>query len=171
MGYGFTKRALATGWIWLCLALFAAGFAKASASQGRCAPDILRLRGPWGEAQFTVEIANTGAARAKGLMNRETLPRMAGMLFVYERPQPVAFWMKNTLIPLDMLFADETGRIQRIHENAVPGDLSPIPGGQGIQYVLEINGGMAARFGISIGSEMQSALIPASHAVWPCSGE
>ena len=65
------------------------------------------------------------------------------MLFVYEGPRRVAFWMKNTLIPLDMIFADATGRVTRVHANAVPLDETPIDGGEGVQFVLEINGGLA----------------------------
>ena len=135
-----------------------------------CAPDRLDLRGPWGQAQFSVELADDPAERAQGLMMRETLPRMTGMLFVYERPQPVAFWMKNTLIPLDMLFADSTGTVRRIHRRAVPLDETPIPGGQDIQYVLEINGGMADLLGLTPGSEIRHPAI-GPDAAWPCSGD
>ncbi|WP_424180266.1 DUF192 domain-containing protein [Yoonia sp. TsM2_T14_4] len=120
-----------------------------------CAEDRVTIRGNWGQATFTVEIADTPATRAQGLMHVETMPRMAGMLFVYERPQAVSFWMKNTLIPLDMIFASPQGEILRVHENAVPGDLTPIPGGDGVQMVLEINGGLAARLGIAAGDIMQ----------------
>ena len=133
-----------------------------------CVPDELNLRGPWGEAKFNVEIADDGAERAQGLMNREKMSRNAGMLFVYERPQKVAFWMRNTLIPLDMLFIDETGRVVLIHENAVPLDETAIPGGDNIQYVLEINGGMASLLGISVGSEVQHPSIRTEMAAWPC---
>ena len=103
-------------------------------------------------------------------MNRPAMARTAGMLFVYDKPQSVSFWMKNTLIPLDMIFADRTGRVTAIHENAVPLDTTPIPGGDSIQYVLEINGGMAAMLGLTVGSEMQHPAIEQSDATWPCGG-
>ncbi len=101
-------------------------------------------------------------------MNRESLPRMSGMLFVYEKPQPVAFWMKNTLIALDMLFMDETGTVQRIHENARPLDTTAIPGGEAIRYVLEINGGMARLLGITPGSVLSHPAIDQALAAAPC---
>ena len=72
----------------------------------------------------------------QGLMFRESMPMSAGMLFVYEEPRRASFWMKNTLISLDMIFADATGTVRRVHEGAVPGDLTPIPGGADILFVL-----------------------------------
>lgn len=133
-----------------------------------CAPDVVELRGPSGQQRFTVEVADDGAERAQGLMFRESMPSSAGMLFVYEEPQAVSFWMKNTLIPLDMIFADETGRVTRVHSNAIPGDTTPIQGGEGVRFVLEINGGLAARMGIAEGSELRHPAIAQGSAVWPC---
>jgi uncharacterized membrane protein (UPF0127 family) len=89
------------------------------------------------------------------------------MLFVYDAPQPVSFWMRNTLIPLDMIFADARGVVQRVHRGAVPLDETPIPGGDAIQYVLEVNAGVAERFGIEAGSEMRHPAIGPG-AAWPC---
>ncbi|UWQ76615.1 DUF192 domain-containing protein [Leisingera sp. M658] len=126
------------------------------------------LRGDWGQAGFTVEIAATEAERAQGLMFREDLPRGAGMLFVYDSPQPAAFWMKNTLIPLDIIFLNEHGLVTSVHENAVPGDLTPIPGGDAVFAVLEINGGLARKYGIAAGSQMRHEIFSLSGAVWPC---
>ncbi len=140
----------------------------AGQAQAACLPETLDLRGPGGVARFHVEIADTAAERNRGLMFRESMPSSAGMLFVYEQPQDVAFWMKNTLIPLDMIFADASGRVQRVHANAVPGDLTAIPGGADIQFVLEINGGMAKRLGITEGAEMRHPAIETQKAVWPC---
>ena len=100
-------------------------------------------------------------------MFRESMDPASGMLFVYEGPRRVAFWMKNTLIPLDMVFADATGRVTRVHSGAVPLDETPIDGGEDVQFVLEINGGMAARLGLVPGAEMRHPLIGQA-AVWPC---
>ena len=77
-----------------------------------CRVDQVELRLPsGGMARFAVEVADDGAERAQGLMHRETLAMSAGMLFVYERPQRAGFWMKNTLVPLDMVFADPSGTV------------------------------------------------------------
>ncbi|WP_027259009.1 DUF192 domain-containing protein [Leisingera aquimarina] len=143
---------------------FAAGTALAS----ECKLAQADLRGNWGQAGFAVEIADTEAERAQGLMFRKDLPRGAGMLFVYDSPQPVAFWMKNTLIPLDIIFLNEHGLVTSVHENAVPGDLTPIPGGDAVFAVLEINGGLARKYGIAAGSQMRHEIFSRSGAVWPC---
>lgn len=148
----------------LALAMFLlAGVAQAACSDGR-----LELRGDWGTARFRVEIADSAAERNQGLMHRDHMASSAGMLFVYERPQRVSFWMQNTLIPLDMIFMDETGTVTRIHENAVPHDRTPIPGGNEVQYVLEINGGLSATLGITEGSEMRHPSVDPARAAWPC---
>ncbi len=147
----------------LAILLLGAGPALAE-----CRADQVELRGDWGQAQFSIELADTPQARGRGLMFRETLPRGAGMLFVYERPQRAAFWMKNTLIPLDMIFADRSGRVTRVHGGAVPGDLTPIDGGAGVFAVLEINGGLAARYGIAPGTVMRHPVFSGGPAAWPC---
>lgn len=101
-------------------------------------------------------------------MFRETLPSSAGMLFVYEKPQRAGFWMKNTLIPLDMIFADASGRVTRVHSNAIPQDTTAIDGGEGVAFVLEINGGLATRLGIAPGSELRHPAVDPATAAWPC---
>lgn len=137
-------------------------------AQAACAHDTLWLRGEFGTARFAVAVADTGAERSQGLMNVEKMAMAQGMLFVYPRPQSVAFWMKNTLIPLDILFADERGVVQKVHANAIPQDLTPIPGGDNIQYVLEINGGLAASLGLAPGVEMRHPSIMQDKSAWPC---
>lgn len=132
-----------------------------------CSDNRVDLRGDWGAARFTVELADDAKERSLGLMHRDDLSMGAGMLFAYEKPQPVSFWMRNTLIPLDMIFMDATGRVTRIHENAVPLDETGIPGGDAVQFVLEINGGLARRLGIEEGSELRHPII-GSKAAWPC---
>ncbi len=145
-----------------------AGLATAPALAG-CNDDRVELRGDWGSIRFRVAVADEPRERAQGLMHVEEMPRLTGMLFVYERPQSVSFWMENTLIPLDMIFADETGLVRHVHSNAVPLDRTPIPGGSDdIQYVLEINGGLAEDFGIGAGTELRHPSIAQDGAVWPC---
>ena len=142
--------------------------APSLASAATCAPDQLDLRDPDTSLRFHVEVMHTEADREKGLMFRETLPKFSGMLFAYETPQPVAFWMKNTLIPLDMLFFDAHGRLERIKSQAQPHDETPVFGGNDIQYVLEINGGLAATLGIEPGAEIRNPAI--TGAAWSCDG-
>lgn len=140
----------------------------AGPSLAECSDDVVALRGDWGQMRFNVEVVDTPADRARGLMFRETMPRGAGMLFVYDSPQPGSFWMKNTLIPLDILFADRTGTITRVHHDAQPGDLTPIRGGDAVFAVLEINGGLAQDYGVKPGTEMQHPAFAGGPAGWPC---
>lgn len=139
-----------------------------AARAAECAPDQLDLRDPDTSLRFHVEVMDTPADREKGLMFRESMPKFSGMLFVYETPQPVAFWMKNTLIPLDMLFFDSQGRLERIKSQAQPHDETPVFGGTDIQYVLEINGGLAETLGIEPGAEIRNPAI--AGAAWSCGG-
>lgn len=113
-------------------------------------------------------MADSDEERATGLMNRPELAATAGMLFVYPTPRQAYFWMRNTLIPLDMIFADETGVVTRVHSNAVPLDETVIDGGADVKYVLEINGGLAEKMGIAPGSVMQNPVIAGEGAAWPC---
>lgn len=143
-------------------------FWTAGPAFARCSADEVRLRGDWGSARFSVEIVDTPETRARGLMFREDLPQTAGMLFVYDQPQPVSFWMRNTPLPLDLIFLDDSGTVTRIHENAVPFDETPIPGGGPVRAVLEINGGLSERFGFAPGDEMQHPVFAPATAAWPC---
>jgi uncharacterized membrane protein (UPF0127 family) len=144
--------------------LLAAGPAVAA----DCAPDRVDIRSGGNALRFHVEVADTAEARAEGLMNRASMPEFSGMLFVYDSPQPVAFWMRNTLIPLDMLFFDAEGRLVTIGREARPLDETPIVGGDAIQYVLEINGGLAAELGIEPGAELRHPAV--TGGAWSCAG-
>jgi hypothetical protein len=140
----------------------------AAHAEDACREDSLLIRGDFGQARFSVEVADTEAKRAQGLMNRSHMPSSSGMVFVYETARPASFWMRNTLIPLDLLFADEHGVIQHIHSNAIPLDETPIFGGDAVRYVLEINGGLATAMGISVGSEMRHKDFLQEIANWRC---
>lgn len=131
-----------------------------------CSPDRIDLRLNAGKQSFAVEVADDPAERAQGLMFRESLPPDQGMLFVYETPHEARFWMKNTLVALDIVFADATGTVTHVHANARPMDETVIPGGPGVQYVLEINAGLAERLGIAPGALMRHPAI--SGAAWTC---
>ena len=104
--------------------------------------------------RFTVEVARTPDEQSYGLMNRQSLSPDRGMIFPYEPAQPVAFWMKNTLIPLDMVFIAPGGRILRIEENAVPLSLEPVGSGDAVEAVLELKGGRSAELGIAAGDQV-----------------
>lgn len=105
------------------------------------------------------EIADTPQLRRRGLMSRQRLPKGQGMLLLWDKPGFAALWMKNTLIPLDMVFMDGAGRIIYIHENARPGDTRPISAGRPTRAVLEIAAGEARRLGLKPGD---MAALPAS---------
>jgi uncharacterized membrane protein (UPF0127 family) len=111
----------------------------------------LTIRSPRGEHRFKVEIASTENQQATGLMYRRSLADDRGMIFPYDPPRDVAFWMKNTLIPLDIIFVRADGHIARVAANATPLSLEPVPSGEPIGAVLEIRGGRAAELGIRAG--------------------
>ncbi len=106
------------------------------------------------EIPFFVEIAATSKSREIGLMHRRELPFDQGMLFVYPNAQLVQFWMRNTLIPLDILFLDKSGKIEYIHHNATPHSLQEIGPGMPIKMVLEINGGLSKTLAIRVGDRV-----------------
>lgn len=113
-----------------------------------------------GRARFQVEIAATRAEQARGLMFRKALAPDRGMLFVYKRPQPAAYWMKNTLIPLDIIYIQPDGRILSIVRNARPHDETPLPSGGLVLGVLEIAGGRAAQLGVLPGDRVLHRIFP-----------
>lgn len=109
--------------------------------------------------EFKVEVVDTNESRAKGLMFREHLDPNEGMLFDFHKVAPVAFWMRNTLIPLDMLFIKADGEIAHIHENAVPHDETAVPSRFPVQFVLEIAGGRSAKLGLKAGDTIASSRV------------
>lgn len=141
--------------------------AGAAAAQS-CDGSAVFLKGDWGQARFSVEIADDAAERAQGLMHRESIPKSSGMLFVYDRPQVLSFWMRNTLIELDMLFIDASGVVRHIHHRAQPLDDTPVLGGRDLTHVLEINGGLAERLGITEGALVRHPSFSPDVAAWPC---
>nr|WP_240633985.1 DUF192 domain-containing protein [Caulobacter flavus] len=113
-----------------------------------------------GVARFQVEIAATEAEQRKGLMFRKALAPDRGMLFVYRKPQRAAFWMKNTLIPLDILYIGPDGRILSMVRNARPHDETPLPSGGPVLGVLEIAGGRAGQLGVLPGDRVRHRIFP-----------
>jgi|SRR5882724_1076186 len=109
---------------------------------------------------FRVEIARTDTEREQGLMYRDKLAPDAGMLFFYPTDRPVAFWMKNTLIPLDMIFIKRDGTVLSIAERTVPFSEASIPSGEPVAAVLEVNGGTASHLGIKPGDRVECEVLP-----------
>ncbi len=107
-----------------------------------------------GSHRFKVELAETPAQMTQGLMFRTSLAPDAGMLFDYKQPTVATMWMRNTLIPLDMLFVDAQGHIVNIHQRAVPQSLDIIAATAPVRAVIELNGGTAARLGIAPGDQV-----------------
>src|SRR5262252_3549088 len=107
---------------------------------------------------FAVEMASTPEEQAKGLMFRRSLPEGQGMLFDFHEEQPTSFWMKNTYIPLDMIFIRADGRILRIAENTVPLSEALVPSGGPVRAVLEVIGGTAKKLGIAPGDRVGHAI-------------
>jgi uncharacterized membrane protein (UPF0127 family) len=112
----------------------------------------LTIRSANGAHKFNVQVAATPEQQERGLMFVRSLAGDQGMIFPYDPPQNVAFWMKNTLIPLDMIFIRADGTIARI-VTAKPLDETTIPAGEPVAAVLEIRGGRAAELGIRTGDK------------------
>jgi len=106
------------------------------------------------EFRLDVEIASDDPSRSRGLMFRRTMPESAGMVFVFPEESHHSFWMKNTYLPLDMLFIDAKGTIVGIVENAEPKTLTSRSVEGDSTYVLEVNGGWCARHGVAAGDQM-----------------
>ena len=113
------------------------------------------IRGPGAAVEVSLEVAATPAERERGLMYRTSLAEGRGMLFVFDEDRNHSFWMKNTLIPLDMLFIARDGTVVGIHASATPLSTANIAVGKPSRYVLEVAGGWAARHGIAAGARVE----------------
>jgi len=128
---------------------------SAAADPVDCNENVLSI----GKDQFAVAIADTEDKRSRGLMGFDHMPLWAGMLFVFPETAEVSFWMKNTLIPLDMIFITEDGTIAKIHDRAIPHDRTSIHSDAPIRYVLEINGGVSEALDFEAGDLVVSPVI------------
>jgi uncharacterized membrane protein (UPF0127 family) len=116
--------------------------------------EIVKVSTKSGDRTFTVEIANTPNQRARGLMFRTRLSERHGMLFDFGRDQEIRMWMKNTLIPLDMIFIQSDGRIHRIEQNTEPGSLRLISSNGPVRAVLEMSAGTSNKYGLAPGDRV-----------------
>lgn len=127
--------------------------APASAGVGTFEP--LEIDTASGAHFYKVEVMKTDAERERGLMDRKAMPANQGMLFDFVKDQPVAFWMKDTYLPLDMIFIDHAGRVVNIKHDAKPLDESIIPSGAPTTGVLELNAGGADAIALEIGDTVK----------------
>ena len=150
-------RAVRAGCALLLLALGAATMAQDEDRQplSDFARTVVRIDTPSGRAhRFEVYVARTGRERMQGLMFVESLPADEGMLFLYDPPRPAAMWMKNTLIPLDMVFIRADGTVANVIADTAPQSLDSRRSEGPVAIVLELNGGTAARLGIGPGARL-----------------
>jgi uncharacterized membrane protein (UPF0127 family) len=131
--------------------LAAALLALAACDDGK--PKVV-VHGDKGAARVRVELALTAPEQARGLMWRDHLDSDAGMLFVFGRVRERSFWMKNTPLPLDIIYIDGDGKVVSIAERTTPYSTASIPSHGGAKYVLEVNGGFAAEHGVHAGSKI-----------------
>lgn len=131
------------------------GFWVLAAGSGLAADKVpLTVQAGGSTYRFEVEIADDPAERSQGLMFREQLPPNAGMLFLYPDERPRTFWMKNTPLPLDIIFIAADGRVVSIAAEAKPFDETPLGSQAPAQAALEIQGGLAAQLGIGPGARV-----------------
>jgi uncharacterized membrane protein (UPF0127 family) len=143
------KRSLAAALV-ICLSLQPLVSAQEQAMELPVHPEPLIAETDKGERSFTIEIADDPGERSRGLMFRQEMDDDHGMLFVFEQNQPVGFWMKNTPLPLDLVFIGEDGKVRAI-ERGEPFSEAPIAPDEPVQFVLELNAGTAAEAGIENG--------------------
>jgi uncharacterized membrane protein (UPF0127 family) len=144
---------------WIAFILFGLFLAVGPASPA--GQQTIEIATKTGVHLFAVELVDTEAERAKGLMYRKELPEGRGMLFDFHREQEVSFWMQNTYIPLDMIFIRGDGRIHRIAENTEPLSTRMIPSGGPVRAVLEVIGGTTRKLGIAPGDRVASPIFKA----------
>jgi len=125
-------------------------------------PTPLMIDTSTGSHSFSVELALTPAERGQGLMHRAEMPADQGMLFDFGAVRPVAMWMKNTLIPLDMVFIKPNGVVHAVAENTEPHSLDVVHSGGAVRFVLEVNAGVAARIGLQPGDVVHHPAITAT---------
>lgn len=133
----------------LALTMLAAPMPSIAAGTG-----TLVLKTSSGDHSFNIEVMVTDQERALGLMFRRSLPEDGGMLFIYDPPQPATMWMRNTLIPLDIVFISVDGCVHRIESNAEPFSETLIPSDGDVAAVLELNGGEADKIGLKRGDKV-----------------
>lgn len=147
-------------------AILALTSALASGHALACVDDAIEIRTDAGVATYSIEIADDAAERAQGLMFRESMPRDHGMYFVYPTGRQVAFWMKNTPLPLDIIYINERGVICSIAADTTPYSEEALPSNCAAQTVLELNAGEAKAAGIRVGAPVRHPAV--ARPAWRC---
>jgi len=163
-------KSLSLGVLYILLAVFCGSLGQHSVAFAVEAPvafesSTLSIRTGHESHAFRVEIARTDRQRARGLMFRRSLPRESGMLFLFDSSQMVTMWMKNTFIPLDIIFINDKGVIVHIAKSTVPHSLDYIPSKAPVVSVLEVNAGIAERLDIQVGDRVEHAFFRSREAV------
>jgi uncharacterized membrane protein (UPF0127 family) len=162
MNHLFSSRrsipaALRLGGVMLAIGIAALPLAACSAESK------LAIHTATGDYKFNVEVVDTNETRALGLMYRTELAPDAGMLFDFKETRETSFWMRNTLIPLDMIFITADGIVRTVHVNAKPQDPTAIPSEVPVQFVLEIPGGRSVEIGLKPGDKVDHDRITAAN--------
>jgi uncharacterized membrane protein (UPF0127 family) len=119
-----------------------------------CDPNEIEIVAEPVNLTFTIEVSDDPEEQARGLMFRSALPADSGMLFIFDPPRPASFWMRNTMIALDMIFIDDTGRVESIAERNDPYSERVSSSLGDVRAVLEINGGLSRQLGIVPGAQV-----------------
>ncbi|HEX8525167.1 MAG TPA: DUF192 domain-containing protein [Tepidisphaeraceae bacterium] len=134
----------------IALLLIAIGCAD---TQPTTAPSLPTTQMQIGSKTFALEIARNDADRERGLMRRDSMPADHGMIFVFPKPQMMSFWMKNTRIPLDILYIDADGKVLSIKQMK-PYDITPVPSLKPAKYAIELNKDAASGAGVKEGDQL-----------------
>src|SRR5262245_8080392 len=155
MAFQFVSRPLGRRFVLAAALVAVAPAARAQDGEVQFQRSSLIVTAGGRDITFEVELALNDAQRARGLMYRKQLGPYEGMLFDFQQEMPVSFWMKNTLIPLDMVFIPADGTVKHVHANAVPLSTDTVPSRFPVRAVLEINGGSATLLGIKPGDKVK----------------
>lgn len=150
---GVVKSARAVAAAILLLAL-GAGVAAAAREQANFKTGRLTIHADGRKVDYQVEVADNNRLRGLGLMHRHSLPENQGMLLLFAQPQRASIWMKNTFIPLDLLYIDDQGRIVKIVENAIPRSTGAMRSNGKVKAVLELNAGQVDKWGMAVGDRV-----------------
>lgn len=150
---GVVKSARIVAAAILLLAL-GAGVGAAAREQANFKTGQLTIHSEGQRVDYQVEVADNNHLRRLGLMHRQNLPENQGMLLLFAQPQQASIWMKNTFIPLDLLYIDDQGRIVKIVENAIPRSTGAMRSNGKVKAVLELNAGQVSKWGLAVGDRV-----------------